>query len=213
MSHGPNITAATGTCPALAPELAQWVQSLAIKYGIPQQRFIDGFREMYGEEDSVLKAKTAIEETERILRENSPFPPEFPAIDVGKPSPNERIITGEIGNNIKIRMWGSRLHDSRVFLFDFTDGQGNHIRMPPGMKIFTDAVHPGDSVLSIEQSIGAIPPHARPTFHQGITDHTWETFIVPEGIKLRIEQPGRPDLCVAVPWHPEDGQLVVMEEH
>ncbi|KAF8875058.1 hypothetical protein BD779DRAFT_1678436 [Infundibulicybe gibba] len=228
MNHPNSITqavATTATPSAGAPtpaELAAWVKSLAEQYGIPEQRLIDGFHERYGGNDSILKAKIALDETERAmaegvrLKEGSSCPLQPYIINMEDPTPVGRVVTSDIGNDIKLRMWGSPQPGAKFFLFDFINAAGDHAQGPPGMKIYSESFRPNDRVLSIGQSIAAIPLYDRPHGLEGFTSEdpslAWGTYLIPEGVKLRIEQPGRKVIRLTTPrWRAEEGNTTIPE--
>jgi hypothetical protein len=109
-----------------------------------------------------------------------------------------------------IRIWGGDLGPLQCFSFDFVNRRGNYILIPENVKIYSDGY---GEVLSVEacfrqhagnesgfmrkvQAGQAIPP-------QGV-DKNWETYVVPEGTRLRIMQRGMADRFITIPTRESD---------
>jgi len=101
----------------------------------------------------------------------------------------------------------------RSFALDFVDGQGRYMSTPKDIKIYTmpSAFRGPERVLSLQQCMEgegrerqaemerfAIYSPFAPPGHN-IYDKNWETYIIPEGIELRIMQDGHADRFLPIP--------------
>lgn len=138
----------------------------------------------------------------------------------GKPKPREQVISSRLGPNLSIRVWGGDLASIQYYSFDFVNDQGQHIRTPEGIEMFTmpSATSLSFRVMSIEASTsstsrrqsdaevlhdaGGLPGYMN-LINQGSVedkyDPTWGTYIVQQGTALRIVQPGHEDRFLTIP--------------
>lgn len=133
-----------------------------------------------------------------------------------KPRPGEDVKSARLNDNLFIRVWDGDLAGIRSFAFDFVDGQGRYISTPKDIKIHTmpSAFRGPERVLSIEQCLEGEGrerqaemeriannwPFAPP--RDKVYDKNWETYIIPEGVELRIVQSGHADRFLPIPVRP-----------
>jgi len=119
-----------------------------------------------------------------------------------KPKPGEEVTAARLGPDLLIRVWPGDLND--CFAFDFVNGQGQYIRAPEDIEIYSMPSGLGLSapVRSIEASIKFT---ANAFFNQDINegkfkpDLNWETYVIPQGTTLRIMQRGHEDRFLTIP--------------
>ncbi|KAF8888559.1 hypothetical protein BD779DRAFT_449261 [Infundibulicybe gibba] len=219
MSRHRNITTATRQPrhdhhqeTPLAPDVRAWVQSLVNQYGITEQYLTESCNKLYGA-NGVAVAKMEAEKAQQLINEGHVISSEFtPILVVPKPSPNERMIIVKLSDDDSIRIWEHVFTDPHVFFFDFINGQGEYIRTPPDVKIYSDGPGPFGEVLSMEQ-LSQRPGTATPRTWPGY-DPNEETYLIAEGSKIRIVRPGHLDCHLTIPSRrPRDGRYVVMPEY
>lgn len=135
-----------------------------------------------------------------------------------KPRPGEDVKFVCLNDNLSIRVWDGDLADMRSFALDFVGGQGRYISTPNGINLIytvSSTFRGPERVLSLEQCMEgegrerqaemeryAIYSPFNPPGHNGIYDKNWETYIIPEGIELRIMQDGHADRFLPIPVRP-----------
>ncbi|KAF8867907.1 hypothetical protein BD779DRAFT_1208859 [Infundibulicybe gibba] len=130
---------------------------------------------------------------------------------VMEPSPDEKVIVVKLSDDNSIRIWGNVFNDPHVFAFDFINIQGEHIRTPPDVKIYSDGPGPFGEVLSMEHLCQWPGPTSSNTWP---CDPNEETYLIAEGSKIRIVRPGNPDCHLTIPSRrPRDGRYVAMPEY
>jgi len=133
-----------------------------------------------------------------------------------KPRPGEDVKFVHLNENLSVRVWDGNLAQIRCFALDFVDGQGRYISTPNGIKIYTmpSPFRGPERVLSLEQCIegegrerqAAVErlanywPYALPGHN--MYDKNWETYVIPEGLELRIVQAGHADRFLPIPMRP-----------
>ncbi|KAF8870665.1 hypothetical protein BD779DRAFT_1579213, partial [Infundibulicybe gibba] len=181
----------------LAPDVRAWVQSL-VSHGISEQYLIDSCNKLYGT-NGVAVAKIEAEKAQQLINQGH------------EPSPNEKVIVVKLSDDDSIRIWGNVFNDPYVFAFDFINSQGEHIRTPPDVKIYSDGLGPPGEVLSMEYLCQWPSPTASNTWP---CDPDEETYLIAEGSKIRIVRPGHPDCHLTIPSRrPRDGRYVAMPEY
>ena len=108
-----------------------------------------------------------------------------------------------LDRNLLIRVWGGDLAPYHSFSFDFVNDQDHYIRTPKDIKIYSDGF---GEVLSIEENFRRHKKNSREfarSFQMGLRQETpdldWETYIVPEGTRLRITRTGYEDRVLIIP--------------
>ncbi|KAF8623283.1 hypothetical protein AX17_007489 [Amanita inopinata Kibby_2008] len=139
-----------------------------------------------------------------------------------KPRSDEEVTFSQLRDDLIIRVWSGDLANYRCYSFDFVNNEHQYMRTPDDIKIYcvATAFTPGLEVLSIEQSLERAM-EASPQFARSLSsarntaehDPNWETYVVPEGITLRITQQSRPDRFLHIPVRtPNDSVLVLQHK-
>jgi hypothetical protein len=119
-----------------------------------------------------------------------------------------------LGPNLSIRVWDGGLAPYHSFLFDFVNAEGQYVCPPKDIGIHVDGV---GQILSIEESIQRERNESQELnksmelglcLRSGHFDPNWETYIVPEGVRLRIRQEGQEDCFLDIPTR--DSQKIVL---
>ena len=120
-----------------------------------------------------------------------------------------------LGPNLLIRVWGGGLAIYHSFSLDFVNNEGQYILPPKDIKIYADGF---GEVISIEESFRRLS-NSSPEFdtsmqlglHPGNPDLEWETYVVSEGMRLRIKHEGHEDRFFIIPTRdPQDSLLLPM---
>ena len=117
-----------------------------------------------------------------------------------------------LGPDLSIRVWGGDLAPCYAFSFDFVDGRGDYIAPPADIRIHAEGF-PGE-VLSIEESMRRVMQGSsefKRTFEMSMSSKTkdlkWETYVIPEGTRLRIIRRGQQDRFLTIPRRDQDQEL------
>lgn len=117
-----------------------------------------------------------------------------------------------LGPNLSIRVWGGDLAPYHSYSFDFVNAEGQYICPPKDIKIYADRF---GEVLSIEESFRRLRNNSRGFdrsmqlgLRPGNPDLDWETYIVPEGVRLCIKQEGYKDRFLVIPTR-DSGELLI----
>jgi len=208
----------------LTPDLKQWVREKAHQYGVSEQQIIVGCCQYHGSveqgriDDAIADIETK-KDDERWKEYSKKNPLPTPTMLGAKPSANEKVIVVPLTNNISIRVWGDKLACHNLFSFDFVDGAGRYIRTPPGIKIYTvgvGLVPGGVEVHSIEKSVALsdVGGSFRRCVDKSMPpDPDWETYLIPEGIRLRITHTGRADSFLDIPSRQPRGHVLQIQPY
>lgn len=124
-----------------------------------------------------------------------------------------------LDDNLAIRVWGGDLAQSHAYCFDFINRQRQYIRTPSGLKIYaeTNSFNPSGEVLSIEASLERTMAQSmqfQTTMELArggqAVDPNWETYIIPEGTRLRITQLGKADSFLTIPIRTPNGRTLTL---
>jgi len=134
------------------------------------------------------------------------------------------VAIAPLDDNLAIRVWGGDIASVQVFSFDFINGQQQYILTPPGLKIYaeSDIFSPSSEltkVLSIEASLEQMKVEsvefrtsAELARGEQADDPNWETYLIPEGTRLRITQPGKVDCFLNIPYRtPPNGRALTLQ--
>jgi hypothetical protein len=132
----------------------------------------------------------------------------------------EKVIFALLDDNLAIRVWDGDLAPCHAYSFDFVNHQRQYIPAPPGLKIYAEAngFIPGGEVLSIEASLERAMVQSM-QFRRTIElarggqtgDPNWETYIIPEGTRLRITQLGKADCFLNIPIRTSNGRTLTLQ--
>lgn len=111
-----------------------------------------------------------------------------------------------------LRIWGQGLAQYQCYCFDFVNEKQQYIRTPEDIKIYSVAAGftPAVQLLSIEQSLeksGASSLLPDPSKH----NPNKETYIIPEGTIIRVQQANHPDVLVQIPVRTPTGRTAVFQ--
>ena len=124
-----------------------------------------------------------------------------------------------LDDNFAIRIWDGHMSPHHFYCFDFVNRQGQYILTPHGLKIYAEATEfsPGGEVLSMEASVERAMAHSaefRTTMDIArdgrIGDPNWETYLIPEGTRLRFIQPGKEDCFLSIPFRNPPGTTLIL---
>ncbi|KAF5376435.1 hypothetical protein D9615_008655 [Tricholomella constricta] len=181
-----------------AREATKILAELAVELNLSVEEVYIGLSERYGSIDrGILAVKNTRAERERAR--NIPV-----AAQIGrKPGKDEAIQVTELDPNFSIRVYDGDLAQYHSYSFDFVDKSGQYIRTPKDITLYAG----GAEVLSIEESLRR-QMEGSTEFRKSMEqlrkgkanpDPNWETYVVPEGIRIRIKQVGHDDRLLNIP--------------
>ncbi|KAF5381356.1 hypothetical protein D9615_008429 [Tricholomella constricta] len=123
-----------------------------------------------------------------------------------KPREGEAIQVTELGPNVSIRVYEGDLAQYHSYSLDFVDKSGQYIRTPKDITLYSGRFG-GAQIFSIEGSLrrqrkgsaGFNRSMERLQKGKAAPDPNWETYMVPEGIRIRIKQEGHDDRFLDIP--------------
>ncbi|KAM6504281.1 hypothetical protein JOM56_001224 [Amanita muscaria] len=172
------------------------------RYGLTEQEVRRRAVETYGSLEYVMQALTTAEAENKAALERM-FPHGYEnAMQVGrKPKPGEEVKFSQLTDDVMIRVWGGDLATYHCYCFDFVNHEPQYILTPKDIKIYSVATElsPSVRVFSIEDSLEKAK--TRPLYSLSATKHdpNWETYVIPEGMLLRITQQNHPDRFLQIP--------------
>ncbi|KAF5381395.1 hypothetical protein D9615_008420 [Tricholomella constricta] len=200
-NHASTFQSQTPPRPGETPEMREFLEELAIEVKFSIDRVRSVLASQYGSvEKGIIAVKNTRAESERARN--------IPVIaQIGrKPREGEAIQVTELGPNVSIRVFEGDLAQYHSYSLDFVDKSGQYIRTPKDITLYSDHFG-GAQIFSIEESLrrqrkgSAGFNRSMERLHKGkaAPDPNWETYKVPEGIRIRIKQEGHDDRFLDIP--------------
>ncbi|KAF8994715.1 hypothetical protein BDQ17DRAFT_1366462 [Cyathus striatus] len=125
-----------------------------------------------------------------------------------KPRPGEEVIYADLKDDVTIRLYRGDLEGDHMFSFDFvyTHDRSRHRRRPANIVLSSRGPFAGE-ITSLEQNMQKVGKTIggvlnRPGL-QHLYDAEWETFVVPEGTIIDLQQGSNFRTTIQVPSHSE----------